>query len=59
MLRRDHGLKAIENGALTVADFTNGLPATRALLIRTEAPTPMKAEWVCVSEPHSAAERRR
>ena len=33
-------LKAIENGALTVADIRNGLPATRALLLAVEEPAP-------------------
>ncbi len=32
---------ALENGALTVADFRDDLPATRALLIRTKEPAPM------------------
>ncbi len=33
-------LDAITRGVLTIANIRSGLPATRALLIRTEAPTP-------------------
>jgi hypothetical protein len=38
---RAWALDAIENGALTVADIKNDLPATRALLTTAEAARPM------------------